>query len=146
MIKCDFLKERVEYVGHDILKNVNPPASSKFNLINDWALPNTGQSFFSFIGLVTFYHRFSPYHKMRLKILRKLLKLYYGKDIPVMAWSPRLIKLFQDLKQSVTSAPILARFGPDKPTLLITDWSAEGMGWILMQPFCNENPLKQRDF
>ena len=30
--------------------------------------------------------------------------------------------------------PVLARFGPDKPTFLKTDWSSMGMGWILMQP------------
>ena len=53
--KCDFLKESVEYVGHNILKNGNSPASSKFDLINDWELPNTGQSLVSFIGLGKFY-------------------------------------------------------------------------------------------
>ena len=34
--KCDFLKDRVEYVGHDITNEGNCPAQSKFNLINDW--------------------------------------------------------------------------------------------------------------
>ena len=34
----------------------------------------------------------------------------------------------------VTVSPVLARFDPLKPTFLKTDWSAEGMGWILMQP------------
>ena len=29
---------------------------------------------------------------------------------------------------------MLARFDPLKPTFLKIDWSAEGMGWILMQP------------
>ena len=34
----------------------------------------------------------------------------------------------------MTSSPLLARFGPSKPTLLNTDWSMEGMGWILFNP------------
>ena len=29
---------------------------------------------------------------------------------------------------------MLARFDPDKPVFLKTDYSAEGMGWILMHP------------
>ena len=32
---------------------------------------------------------------------------------------------------------MLARFDPDKPVFLKTDYSAEGMGWILMQPATN---------
>ena len=38
-------------------------------------------------------------------------------------------------------------FDPSKPNFLKTDWSAEGMGWILMQPADDEelvatmNPL-----
>ena len=38
----------------------------------------------------------------------------------------------------ITSVPVLARFDTTRPTFLKTDWSSEGMGWILMQP-SNEN-------
>ena len=48
--KCEFLKPRVEYVGHDILTNGNIPASSKFDLINYWPLPSSGQSLLHWIG------------------------------------------------------------------------------------------------
>ena len=37
--KCEFLKERVEYVGHDLTPNGNCPAASKFDLITDWVIP-----------------------------------------------------------------------------------------------------------
>ena len=70
------------------------------------------------------------------------MKLYYRKDIPVMAGSPRLIQLFQYLKQNVTSAPVLSRFDPDKPTFLKTDWSAEGIWWILMKPACDKESIQ----
>ena len=33
--KCDFLKQRVEYVGHDLTANGNCPAASKFSLLHD---------------------------------------------------------------------------------------------------------------
>ena len=72
--------------------------------------------------------------EIRLKLLRKLLKTYYRKTIPLVAWTPDLIQLFEELKVTITSSPVLARFDPEMPTFLKTDWSAEGMGWILMQP------------
>ena len=132
--KCEFLKDRVEYVGVDIMKDGNAPAQSKFNMINNWKLPTSGQSLFSFIGLINFYHRYAPYFELKLKPLRKLCKRFYRKEIPQMGWTPDLITLFEELKTGITSSPVLARFDADKPTFLKTDWSAEGMGWILMQP------------
>ena len=140
--KCDFLKERTEYVGYDVLSSGNSPAQSKFNLINDWPLPPSGPSLHSFIGLVSFYARFCPYMEIRMKPLRKLCKKYYRKDIPALAWTQDLIQLFKDLKICVTSGPVLARYDPDKPTFLKTDWSADGMGWILMQPADDEESVR----
>ena len=71
--------------------------------------------------------------EIKLKPLRRLNKQYYRKPTPQMAWTPDLISLFNELKTGITSSPVCARFDPLKPTFLKTDWSAEGMGWILMQ-------------
>ena len=122
--KCDFLQERTEYVGYDILSAGNCPASSKFNMITDWKLPIDGPSLHSFIGLINFYHKFCPYLEIRMKPLRKLCKKYFRKRIPSPEWSPKLIQLFEDLKRCITSSPVLARYNPNKPTFLKTDWSA----------------------
>ena len=44
--KYEFLKTRLEYVGHGIFCHGNCPAQSKFNMIDDWPLPTAGQSVF----------------------------------------------------------------------------------------------------
>ena len=132
--KCEFLKDRVEYVGHDLLSQGNCPAQSKFNMINDWPLPTNGRPLHSFISLINFYNHYPPYMEMRLKPLRALYRKYLRKDIPLMAWSPDLVQLFHDIKVMITSSPLLARFNTAKPVFLKTDWSAAGMAWILMQP------------
>ena len=72
--KCDFLKERVKYVGHDVVEDGNCPAQSTFYLINDWKLPTNRQDLFSFIGFIHFYHRYAPYFEIYMKPLRKFLK------------------------------------------------------------------------
>ena len=42
------------------------------------------------------------------------------------------------MQVSLISSPVLARFDPLNITFLKTDWSSEGMGWILMQPDDND--------
>ena len=106
----------MEYVGHDLLADGNCPAKSKFNMITDWVLPTTGAGLHSFVGLVMFYHRYAPYLKMRVKPLRILIKQYFRMNIPIMAWTVELIKLFEDIKISITSSPVLARYDTSKPT------------------------------
>ena len=68
----DFFNEHVKFVGYDALKNGNSSDYPKFGMSNDWDLPVYGDSLFSFIGLVILYHRFAPYHKVRLKPIRHL--------------------------------------------------------------------------
>jgi len=132
--KCDFLKDRVEYVGHDLTPTGNCPAKSKFNMIDNWTPPTNGQALHSFTSLINFYNHYPPFMEMRLKPMRLLYRKYLRKDIPLIAWSPQLIELFQDIKRMITSSPLLVRFNPAKPFFLKTDWSASGMAWILMRP------------
>ena len=73
-----------------------------------------------------------------MKPLNQLLGIFYRKPIPFMSWTPALIELFNKLKTVVRSSPGLARFDPDKPTFLNTDWIVEGMVWILIHPADNE--------
>ena len=132
--KCEFLKDRVEYVGHDLTPDGNCPAQSKFNMINDWQLPTTGQSLHSFVGLINFYHNYVPYFEIRIKPLRALHRKFNRKPIPPQEWTTDLKALFEDMKKCLTSSPVLTRYDPSQPVFLKTDWSAAGMGWILLQP------------
>ena len=38
-----------------------------------------------------------------------------------MAWTPDLISLFEELKVTITSSPVLARFDPLRPPFLKID-------------------------
>jgi hypothetical protein len=132
--KCEFLTNRIEYVGHDITPDGNCPAESKFDLVNDWPLPVNGQSLGSFIGLLTFYNIYCPFFEMRVKPLRSLERQHHRKPIPCAMWTPSLTHLWDELKLAVTSSPCLARYDSSLPCFLKTDWAGTGMGWILMQP------------
>ena len=132
--KCDFLSERFEFVGHDIMPCGNTTAASKYDLINDWKLPTTADGLHSFVSLINYYNRFCPLFEVRARPLRTLYTEHLHKKIPSTAWTPELKRLFESLKHDVTSSPVLARYDSSKPCFLKTDWSSRAMSFILMQP------------
>ena len=75
--KCNFLKDRVEYVGHDLTADGNCLAVFKFSLLQDWPSPPHGILLLSFIGLRCFYNKYFPWLKTNIKPLRRLQREYY---------------------------------------------------------------------
>jgi hypothetical protein len=132
--KCKFLTNRIEYVGHDITPDGNCPAQSKFDLLTDRPLPASGISLISFIGLITFYNIYCPWFEVNIKPLRLLERQHHRHPIPSSQWTPLLSAVWEELKLGITSSLCLARYDASKPCFLKTDWSALGMGWVLMQP------------
>ena len=80
------------------------------------------------------YSNYVPWFENNIKPLRRLQRLYHRQPVPVLAWSPMLIELFESCKDHLITSPLLQRYDSSKPTFLKTDWSAGGMGYILMQP------------
>ena len=85
LTKCDFFKQRVEFVGHDLATYGNCPAASNCDLIKNWPLPPQGISLLSFIGLCSFYNRYCPWFETNIKPLRKLQRFFHRQPIPIMA-------------------------------------------------------------
>ena len=48
-------------------------------------------------------------------------------------WSPECEKSFQEVKQKLTTAPILVYFDPSKELVLHVDSSKDGVGAVVMQ-------------
>ena len=132
--KCEFLKDRAEYVSHDITSKGKFPSQSKFDMINDCKLPYIGYFLLSFLGFINFYHRSTPCIELRLKPFRRLCRTYYLKSIPTMAWTPDFIKLFEELKVGITSSPVLSRLDYQNINFLKTNCSTYGMVWNIMHP------------
>ena len=56
--KCDFLKDKIEYLGFDISSDGMQPSRSKIAAILDWPVPTAVKDVRSFLGTVSFYRRF----------------------------------------------------------------------------------------
>jgi hypothetical protein len=92
----------------------------------------------SFLGLVGFYSHFIPHFEQICQPLRQLLRKFYWKPFPADAWTDLHTSCFTRLKESILSDPCLARFDKRLPVFLKTDWSKDGMSYILMQPADDE--------
>ena len=74
--KWDILQPPYEYIGIGISKDWNNPASSKYQTILDWWISLTGESIFSFVGLMVVYNKCVPWKEINITTLGQLLLCY----------------------------------------------------------------------
>ncbi|KAL0439149.1 UNVERIFIED_CONTAM: Retrovirus-related Pol polyprotein from transposon.6 [Sesamum latifolium] len=100
--KCDFGKETIEYLGHIISKDGVSTNPSKIECMQNWPQPKTLKELRGFMGLTEYYRKFIKRYGVLSKPLTELLK----KDN--FSWTPLTSNAFNNLKQAMTSAPVLA--------------------------------------
>jgi hypothetical protein len=126
--KCQFGLSRVKYLGHIVSKDgimVNP---SKIECVNNLSPPKNISELQSFLGLCNYYNKFIPSYANICNPLYKLLK----KNVKYV-WDEGCEQAFKQLKNKLTTAPVLATPRYDKPFIIHTDASMEGVGGILSQ-------------
>lgn len=80
--KCEFIRQRITFLGHIITptgSNIDP---SKLQVIHDFLTPRNKKDLQSFVGLCNFYRKFSEHHATLIKPLIILLK----KEVPWPFW------------------------------------------------------------
>ncbi len=125
--KCEFASTSVEYLGHIVSKDGISPEEIKVQAVRDWPTPKNKTDIQSFLGLLNFYRRFLKDFAHTAKPLTNLT----GKE--PFVWSVAQEASFTELKQLVSSAPVLRMFDPRLPIVVSTDASATGVGAVLEQ-------------
>ena len=80
------------------------------------------------MGMINYLNRFSPVISQISDPHRQLMK----KKGPFV-WQPEQQKAFQELKQVITEAPVLAYYDPNKENVIQSDASMKGLGCVLLQ-------------
>ncbi len=80
----------------------------------------------SFLGLIHYYGKFIPNLATTLQPLNSLLQA--GKT---WKWTAECERAFQQAKDSLVSAPVLAHYDPKLPVRLAGDASSYGMGAVI---------------
>jgi len=95
--------------------------------------PKNVQQLKSFLGLVQYYGKFIPHLSSLLHPLNQLLKANVK-----WSWSVAHEQAFQNAKEKLASAPVLAHYGPSLQLRLAGDALQYGIGAVLSQVNRNE--------
>ena len=125
--KCSFAQTQVEYLGHIVSNRGVEPVASKISVIQQWPPPRTTKALRSFLGLAGFYRRFIRGYAT---IAAPLVKATTSDPLQ---WTSITQNAFDQLKEALSTAPVLSLLDFTKPFTLETDASGVGMGAVLSQ-------------
>lgn len=141
--KCKLLQTRVKYLGHILSAEGIETDPDKIESIQNWPTPQNAKQLRSFLGLASYYRKFIPNLSKIASPLHELLggpKRRKGKAkfspppiVPPWVWSKRHSDAFQQIKDCLTSPPVLQYADFSKPFILHTDASTQGLGAALYQ-------------
>ena len=92
----------VEYLGHIVSHEGFKEDPNKIKAIKEWRIPTTLRNLQGFMGLIGYYCKFVKNYGRITTPLMTLLKKYS------FSWTPKATKAFEDLKQVMCIAPVLA--------------------------------------
>ncbi len=113
---------------------------SKHDLLHHWPLPELVHNVASFVRFLQFYSDFFPHFEVRALPLREIMTREYTEAVGNM-WTAEANSAFEELKNSVLCNPCLRWFDHCKLTVLRTDFSALGFGYVVCQPGNDECSL-----
>ena len=130
LAKCDFNKSEVAFLGHIVGREgvkVNP---KKIAVVKDWPIPTDATQLRQFLGLTNYFRRFIQGYSSITSPLNNLIRktVDFKKN-----WTEEHTSLIEQLKEALTTAPVLALPNFDEPFELVSDASIHGTGAVLLQ-------------
>ncbi len=127
--KCQFGTSSIEFVGHVVSHNKVMMDPGKLKAVSQWPSPKNVRQLRQFLGFANFYRKFIHGFAKVASPLTDCLK----KKGLAFGWSDAQEAAFQDLKERLTSAPVLAIPDLKAPFVLHTDASGMCLGAVLSQ-------------
>lgn len=126
--KCEFHVTSTKFLGFIIGTDGIAVDPKKIETVRDWEQPTTVKGVQSFLGFCNFYRRFVREYGRTARPLNNLTR----KDVP-FDWNADCQCAFEELKDRLLNAPVLAHFSHDKPTRVETDASQGVVAGVLTQ-------------
>ena len=130
--KTELFRPSIEFLGFIISAEGVAPLRSKVEAIQQVPAPETVRDLRSFLGMTNFFAAHLPAYSERAAVLTDLLRgtLTGRQRVP---WSLACEAAFADLKDALTSAPVLRHFDPALRTAVHIDGSTNAVGAVLLQ-------------
>lgn len=135
--KFQFAKREVDFVGFSLGWEQYRPSGDKLAAIKHFPMPPqpTITDIRSWHGLV---NQLAPFMATApaMEPFRELLKKPAGKKI---YWDPQLQRHFELAKDTICRlvGDGLVYYDRSRPTAFVTDWSREGLGFVILQQYCS---------
>jgi len=126
--KCRFYRYEVEALGHKVTNKGLLPIKKKVEAISKMNIPNNITELRSFLGMVGYYRNFIDNYALISAPLCKLLR----KNMEYI-WTLEHTESFNKLINALVNAPILCYPRFDKPFIIRSDASFNGIGSVLLQ-------------
>ena len=141
--KCQLARSSVEYLGYTVSGSGISTSEGKISSVRNWKTPRTLRELRSFLGFASYYRRFvNGFAKLALPLNRLVSTTYQkggekkrkSKHVSIAQdWDAKCQQSFQDLKDALTTAPVLGYADFSQPFILETDASLDGLGAVLSQ-------------
>ena len=128
--KCEILRRSVEFVGHLVSADGIRAHPNKIAAVTEWPVPVTVRDVRGFLGLCSYYRRFVA----RFAEVASPLYAFTEKNRS-FSWTSDCQRAFEQLKQHLTSAPILCTPSDGRKFILDTDASDGAIGAVLSQDY-----------
>ena len=126
--KCTLFQRQTKYLGHIVSGDGVATDGEKVHCILTWPRPTNVSEVRQFLGLCSYYRRFISNFADIAHPLYQCTEKSCN-----FHWTPETEQAFQNLKQLLTSAPVLGYPDPDGHLVLDTDASAHAIGAVLSQ-------------
>lgn len=126
--KCTIKKSSINFFGALYTSSGIKPDPQKIEDLQAMPTPQNKDDLGRFLGFATYLANYIPNYETMASPLRDLQK----KETPFV-WQEDHQKVFDDLKQCLTSETCLPYFDPTKRTMLEVDASQKGLGACLLQ-------------
>jgi hypothetical protein len=126
--KCEFWLQKVSFLGHVLTAEGVAVDPEKVTAVSEWKQPTSVLEIRSFLGLAGYYRRFIEGFSRIARPMTELLK----KD-KKFVWTEACERSFHELKERLTTAPVLVLPDIRKDFVIFCDASRQGLGCVLMQ-------------
>lgn len=133
MSKCVFGQTSVDFLGYKVSSDGISPLPARVEALTDFPLPTTRFDLKRFLGLVNFYRRCLPKAASIQAPLFRLIDGNIKRDTRPIAWTQETKDVFQNLKDSLSQATLLAHPDSTLPLSLLIDASGTAIGGVLQQ-------------
>ena len=136
--KCQFFRRKVKFLGHEVSEEGISTDPEKVRAASEWPRPCTTKELRSFLGFTSYYRKFMKGFAQIAAPLHKLVAISNEgkkkKNNPIVSqWNEICEDAFNQLREAVSTAPVLGYADYRLPFIVETDASNDGLGAVLSQ-------------